>query len=136
MARAPDRMRPDQGTSRRRPARNSMRRPMQVISQTEAWKIPSQNMFTLAEARSTTGTAADSMLWNCRTWWNRMPSAKPPRPAPRTMPEAMRGARSVRAIGILLADVDQGPDGEEDHGRGQHGSEAGREVRSEDEGLD
>ena len=35
------------------------------------------------------GTQFESMLCNCRIWWNRMPSTKPPIPMPSRVPAAM-----------------------------------------------
>src|SRR5262245_47531905 len=132
----PTSVRVDRGTSGRLTALQRSERPTAVITQVKAWNSPSQNMLISTFTRVTGGRTAESMLWTCRIWWNRIPSTNPPMPIPSAAPAAMSGLLftrlSMAAPPSRRAEVDRGGDPGEHAERERRHAEVLRERLVED----
>src|SRR3954470_18407968 len=129
---APQKILADQGTSLRPPARSNIQRPSIVITHTDAWKMPSHIMLTLASTRLVGGSQPDSMLCHCRIWWNTMPSTKPPMPAPIRTPAARSGLRLMDAAMLrIVRAIEPGCQCDQHRHRQEHQRQPQRELRIE-----
>src|SRR4051812_8023719 len=69
--------------------------PIRIVSHVNVWKTPSHSVLIFRPCTVSTGyasmpTLSESVLlsmWcHCSSWWNRIPSTKPPRPTPSRIP--------------------------------------------------